>query len=300
MFNFGRLAGLPSRIPATGATVAAPPGHGARSPARQRDDLQVAPGVGPGLTPEPTVDCFSTRDGVRLALTRWRQRGSRGGGPRRAIVLVPGLFTSRDCPEHRSLAARLSELADVVAVDVRGHGGSGGVFSWGQREADDLSQLAATLRREYDRIGAVGFSFGGYHVGAAAATERVFDAVAMVATPRSFTLLDRHVLLRGIRRSLGAARRRTGYVRRLSLSALCRRRRPASAFVGAIAPTPLLIMHGTADWLLGVHHARDLYARAAEPKSLVLVEGAPHAEGMLVAYAEEVVGPLRRFLAASL
>jgi fermentation-respiration switch protein FrsA (DUF1100 family) len=239
---------------------------------------------------------FWTHDGVRLALTRRRGRAESGQKGRRVIVLVPGLFTSRECPEHQALAERLTEIADVVSVDVRGHGESGGVFTWGQREYNDVAALAASLRGTYERVGAVGFSFGGYHVGAAAAAHRSFDAVAMVATPRSFSPFDRHFLLRGIRRSLGAARRRTSYARRFSLASFCRSRPPATAFVHAITPTPLLIAHGTGDWLLGTHHAHDLYTRAVEPKSLVLVEGAPHAEGMMVAYAEALVPPLLRFL----
>jgi len=241
-------------------------------------------------------DAFWTQDGVRLALTRRRGRAESGQRGRRVVLLVPGLFTSRECPEHRALAERLTEIADVVSVDMRGHGESGGVFSWGQREYHDVAELAASLRGMYDRVGAVGFSFGGYHVGAAAALHRSFDAVAMVATPRSFSPFDRHFLLRGLRRSFGAARRRTSYARRFSLASFCRSRQPATTFVHAIAPTPLLIAHGTGDWLLGTHHANDLYARAQEPKSLVLVEGAPHAEGMMVAHADRLVPPLLRFL----
>ena len=72
--------------------------------------------------------------------------------------------------------------------------------------------------------------------------------------------------------------------------------RPAMAFVGEIAPTPLLIAHGTGDWLLGMHHPHELYGRASEPKSLVLVAGAPHAEGMMVGYAHALVPPLVQFL----
>jgi pimeloyl-ACP methyl ester carboxylesterase len=252
------------------------------------------------LTAPTDVSSFWTRDGVRLALTRRSGPGERGQRRRRVVVLVPGLFTSRDCPEHQALAEQIAELADVVSVDVRGHGASEGVFSWGLREPDDLAALVATLRGEYERVGAVGFSFGGYHVGAATAAHRSFDAVAMIAAPRSFSILDRHFLLRGLRRSFGAARRRQSYARRFSFAALCRRRIPAHQFVGSIAPAPLLIAHGTRDWLLSTDHAVDLYQRATQPKSLVLVEGAPHAEGMMVEHADRLVPPLLRFLDGAL
>lgn len=281
---------------------------------------QTAPLTAPGLRPQvalPTdlgpdrlserhrrmpahTDRFITADGVPLALTRRRYSGAAGDQSERVILVAPGLFTSRDCPEHQAFAEQLTAIADVVTVDVRGHGESGGRFSWGIQEPADMAALGAQLRREYRQVGAVGFSFGGYHLGMAAATQRTFDAVAMVATPRCFSPLDRHFLLRGVRKSLLAARRRRGYAGRFSLTPFRRDRKPALAIVGQIAPTPLLLMHGTDDWLLGLHHARELYARATDPKSLVLVPGGPHAEGMMVAHAAGLVPPLLEFLDRSL
>jgi pimeloyl-ACP methyl ester carboxylesterase len=254
--------------------------------------------------PHVEIDRFRTADGLDLGLT-WRRRSVGAGGQdegrqSRVVVVVPGLFTSRDCPEHRAFAGRIAEVADVVSLDVRGHGDSAGAFSWGLREPDDIGAFVASLRGEYERVGAVGFSFGGYHVAAAAAVHRSFDAVAMVATPRCFSILDRHFLVNGLRRSLAAARRRRGSARQISLAPFRSDRRPATALVGSIAPTPLLIVHGTRDWLLGSHHAHDLFRHAAEPRSLVFVQDAPHAEGMMVEHADRLVLPLLTFFGRTL
>src|ERR1051325_851564 len=52
----------------------------------------------------------------------------------------------------------------------------------------------------------------------------------------------------------------------------------ADRFVGALAPMPLLLLHGTADAVIPYSHSERLYAKAGEPKRLVRIEGGAHAE----------------------
>jgi fermentation-respiration switch protein FrsA (DUF1100 family) len=48
--------------------------------------------------------------------------------------------------------------------------------------------------------------------------------------------------------------------------------------VGKIAPTPVVIVHGTDDQLFTPDHAQRLYDAAGEPKRLLLGDGFGHAE----------------------
>jgi pimeloyl-ACP methyl ester carboxylesterase len=226
-------------------------------------------------------------DGVTLRATR------RSAGRRRVILVVPGIFLHRESVEHRLLAHRLSAIADVVTVDVRGHGDSEGAFSWGVQEPDDIAAVAAALRTRYDRVGGLGFSFGGHHVGLAAADRHPFDAVALVAAPRNLFLLDHNFLTAGLARSLPLIVRRKRRPTRVAVPL----RRPPSLVraVERIAPTPLLIAHGLADWLIPPAHARDLFARAGGPKNLVLIERALHSENILVDEPEPLLGALTAF-----
>jgi fermentation-respiration switch protein FrsA (DUF1100 family) len=54
---------------------------------------------------------------------------------------------------------------------------------------------------------------------------------------------------------------------------------PAAA-VSAISPVPLLLLHGDQDKVVPPHHARQLYARAREPKELWVSPGAGHTQAM--------------------
>jgi len=241
--------------------------------------------------PEERIESFRAADGVSLRLTRLLT------GRRRVVLVAPGIFLHRDSAEHRGLARRLAAVADVATVDIRGHGDSEGAFSWGEREPGDMAALAASLRAHYDRVGGLGFSFGGHHVGVAAARHRAFDAVALVAAPRHLAL-DHNPLTAGLAQSLPLMVRRRRRPTRLGLP----RHRPEglTSVIGMIAPVPLLIAHGTADWLVPPSHAQALFDRAGEPKSLLMLERALHAEYILVQDPEPLVTSLLSFFDSSL
>jgi fermentation-respiration switch protein FrsA (DUF1100 family) len=48
-------------------------------------------------------------------------------------------------------------------------------------------------------------------------------------------------------------------------------------YVAGIAPRPLLLVHGSQDETVAVSHAHRLYARAGEPKQLIIIDSAGHA-----------------------
>ena len=238
------------------------------------------------------VESFTTADGVTLRATRIVT------GSRRVVLVSPGIFMHRGSIEHRALARRLAALADVVTLDIRGHGDSGGAFTWGVREPEDVAAVARALRGTYDRVGGLGFSFGGHHVGLAAARHGVFDAVALVAAPRNLFLLDHNFLTAGLLRSTPLILRRRRRRTRVALPF-----RPPPSLVRAvdrIAPTPLLIAHGRADWLIPPRHAEALHARAGEPKSLVMIDRGLHAENILVDEPEPLFAALEEFFSTSL
>lgn len=234
------------------------------------------------------VGHFEAPDGTLLAWTRLRTDASR------LIVVSPGILMDRNGPEHRLLAERLAGSADVLTLDTRGHGDSGGRFSYGLREPDDLAALARSFAPEYARVGGLGFSFGGFHTIVAAARHGAFDAVAVVGTPHRLFLLDHNFLSRGLLRSLPLMLRRKRRRTRLSLLPDGIPAVP-SRLVGRIAPRPLLLVHGAHDWLVPPKHARRLYAAAGEPRQLVVLERGLHAENMLADKPEPLLRELQAF-----
>ena len=49
-------------------------------------------------------------------------------------------------------------------------------------------------------------------------------------------------------------------------------------YIAKLSPTPFILLHGTADWVIPYSHSARLFAKAREPKRLVTVEGGGHTE----------------------
>jgi fermentation-respiration switch protein FrsA (DUF1100 family) len=169
----------------------------------------------------------------------------------------------------------------VLAPDARGHGESGGLATYGIREADDLRRWAAWLRRRApDRcIYALGSSMGGAHALMAEAAAPTFCAI--VSDSAYATFLDAG--LDRVARPLGlgdagrwvgrpAAYAGLGYVRlRYGVDLL--EARPVAAIARIRAP--VLLIHGDADRNTPIYHAVAL--SAAQPSArLWRVPGATH------------------------
>ncbi len=104
------------------------------------------------------------------------------------VVLAHGFAANRRKPAYARFAEVLSARFDVLTLDLRGHGGSGGVSTLGDGEHLDVAAGAAWLRAQgVDRIVLVGASMGGTAVLHAAARARVAPvAVVTISAPAWF------------------------------------------------------------------------------------------------------------------
>ncbi|MFF0748286.1 alpha/beta hydrolase family protein [Streptomyces sp. NPDC004267] len=222
-----------------------------------------------------------------------------------AVVVAHGFTGSADRPALRRAVAAFRDRASVVSFSFRGHGGSGGRSTVGDREVLDLSAAVRWARElGHARVVTVGFSMGGSVVLRHAAVERDAaaraDAVAAVSAPARWYYRGTPSMRRVhwvVTRPLGRVVGRVGLGTRIHnrdwdpvpLS-------PVEA-VPLIAPTPLLIVHGDRDPYFPVDHPRMLAAaaeRAGAPAELWLERGMGHAEN---AADDELLGRLGNWLA---
>ncbi|MFN7973796.1 MAG: alpha/beta fold hydrolase [Acidobacteriota bacterium] len=215
---------------------------------------------------------------VRLRSTQGDSLAAfRYGDAPRAVVIAHGILAHQDLPEIRGLVDRFRRDATVYTLDFRGHGASGGKFTMGQEEHRDLAALLGIVKATHRRVGLVGFSFGGFHSVLAAAAVPV-DALCLVSAPAHLRVWDHFPFGRAYFRTLPhilmrrRGRHRIGVFARPSVN-------PEDVIARVAAP--VLVVHGTDDWIVSERHARLLHERAHGPKHLEVVPGGLHAEYLL-------------------
>ncbi len=235
---------------------------------------------------------FRTDDG--LTLHGWYLEHP---APRDAIVIGHGFAMNRNELLDLAFALRARGHA-VLLFDFRAHGGSeGGRSTIGYREAGDISAAAVFLGSRPElagrRIGVAGISMGAAAALMAAARD---ERIAAVSADSSFATLH-DIAAGGLRQIYRLPAfpfvplivRFGELLTRVQIGA----NRPIDA-VAAIAPRPLLLIHGAADGLIPVDNAQDLYAAAGEPKELWIVPDLGHAAAFL-RMPDEYIERLDRF-----
>lgn len=205
---------------------------------------------------------------------------TRGAATRGTVIVTHGSGGSR--VHATPYAAFLLDAGfDVLAPDARGHGGSGGVGTYGIREADDLQRWTAWIRRRTPGrcVYALGSSLGGAHALMAEAAAPTFCAIVSDSAYATFfeAGLDRVARPLGLGdagRWVGrpAAYAGMGYVR-LRYGVHLLEARPIAAIARVRAP--ILLIHGDADRNTPPYHAVAL-AGAGPRATLWLVPGATH------------------------
>ncbi|KPI10161.1 hypothetical protein OK074_3164 [Actinobacteria bacterium OK074] len=220
------------------------------------------------------------------------------------FVVAHGFTGALERPHVRRVVERLAGYGAVVTFSFRGHGGSGGRSTVGDREVHDLAAAVRWARElGHTRVATVGFSMGGSVVLRHAVThkdsaEERTDAVVSVSAPARW-------YYRGtapMRRVHWLVTRPEGrLVGRYGLRTRIHDRDwdpvPVSPVesVPHIAPTPLLIVHGDQDGYFPLDHPRMLAAAAPGHAELWLEGGMGHAEH---AASDELLGRLGAWVAA--
>lgn len=221
---------------------------------------------------------FRARDGLLLRGWFLPAPGVPAQGP--AVIFCHGHSGSMD-PDLRYVPALHEAGCHVLMFDFRGHGRSEGQWvGMGYLERWDLLGAVDFLwERGIRRIGVLGFSMGGaVAVLTAAECPRILAVAADGAFARLLTVLAAGMRQSGLPDPLAQAAGRLALaLMEWLLRAPIRQVSPLDC-APALAPRPLLLIHGGRDAFVPLEEALALYARAGFPKALWLVGEAGHRE----------------------
>lgn len=232
----------------------------------------------PFIRQDFTEVSFYTSDRVKLYANLYRP----GKQSQDLVVMLNGFGASKEQLKKDRLAREISSIYDVLALDFRGHGKSGGAFTGTNAEAEDVeAAIKYAGRQGYERVILIGFSMGGTVALKSAALYK--DEVSGVITISAPFYIDYDDPNNLIQRLTGVAVESAPF----TMGNLSGLRVIPLDFAGDLdlrdqigaVTQPMLIIHGNQDWLIPVD---DAYAisqlSASESKKLVILPESFHSE----------------------
>jgi uncharacterized protein len=217
-----------------------------------------------------------------------------------AVLLLHGFAANRRKPAYARLGDGLAERVAVLALDLRGHGGSGGRSTLGDREAEDVLAGVAWLRRfGHERVVLVGLSMGGTAALHAASLGAEVDGVVAVSAPAWFRDPPHTGPLRRLHAIWESPLQRRAMQALVGVSLAGPQGwsgPPDPAVMATAIGVPLLVVHGADDAYFPSSDGEDLVTAAAGPAVLwAEPAGFGHAEdgvtpGFVDALGRAVVG----------
>ncbi len=234
---------------------------------------------------EPTTRRIRSADGTPIAFTWWRRPS------RDLLVLAPGFWRVRLARENLFLAKHYLRAGyDVATLDFRGHGDSGGAYSFGEYEALDLKAVVDQLvgdGRPYERFSVLGLSLGGSiaadALGRFPELSPVCRALAMISSPADLkTLRPRPWTSGALRQVSWKTAVRMPRLSASSAAAVLTKPPGVAEALGRLS-IPKLIITAEGDWLVDPAHGRLLADASAPPVDYVHLDlpGNLHADSLV-------------------
>ena len=225
---------------------------------------------------------ISSEDGVLVAGTHIRSGPTRLGYPiSTIIIIVHGICCFRKYPQIMALARDISSKYDVLTIDMRGHGESSGEWTGGRKERADI-RVAIEYAKwlGYKKIGLIGFSAGGIASMGEEARNPALNAmvlVSMLSSPDKVKSGGGGLLCTNL-----VAIQAIGKVIVLPMGARLGLPIKVTSPLAVLNKIncPILFIHGRNDWVIESEQSQILYNLANEPKKILILNSAEHAEAL--------------------
>lgn len=194
------------------------------------------------------------------------------------IVICHGFWMCKDAKPFLDLSRDLFNYYNVVAMDQRGHGKSGGTFTFSSKEHEDIKTVITYLKKTYKRIYLMGFSLGAASSIVQTAKEKNVNGLIVISPPVSFENIENRFLTK---EALMSSIQKFGtHLFKLRVGPIFTNKIRPVDVIDQISPIPLLIIQGEKDPIIFKRHAEILYEKAKEPKRIIMIKDGLHAEDL--------------------
>lgn len=217
-------------------------------------------------------------------------------GHQQLIIIAHGFFNNKDAVHLKELEQALADQFDILIMDFRGHGKSGGLFYWTSKEYLDLQAVLEHAKSYYKKIGVIGFSLGAATSIITASEVDGIDTVISISAPTEFEKIEYHFWDLDVENDI--------FYNLIGGGRIGKGVRPGPFWLKKDKPIqrverikcPVFYIHGEADWLIKPWHSEELYKKTRTKKRLSIIKDGPHAEYLIRKNKQETIDLIRDWL----
>lgn len=223
---------------------------------------------------------LKTRDRVQIAVNHYCN------GKDEVVIVAPGWCMTKDSDAFSKISEMFSKFYDVISFDFRGHGKSGGMYTFTSKELMDLDAVVRYARKaKYSKIYLAGFSLGAAESVIYASKSRFIDKLILVSVPSSFEKIENQMWKK---EAWGETFKKFELDRFASIRPYpvpMKKERPVDVIKKIKIPT--LFLAGEKDPTVHSWHTEELYNEAVCTKYLKVFDKGCHAEDLFLHFKEE-------------
>jgi pimeloyl-ACP methyl ester carboxylesterase len=202
----------------------------------------------------------------------------------RVVVIAHGFYNSKDAVLLQELKNKLLDEYDVFMFDFRGHGKSGGLFSWISNEGKDLKAVLGYVEGKYKKTGMIAFSLGASVAINVLAQDKRVDSLICVSAVSDPDKIDYNFWNLDLKGDLAYTLfTPDGLIDNIDKINI-----------------PVCYIHGEKDWVVKPWHSKTLFEKTQTKKKIVIIENGSHAEYLMKDTEEEFVREIRSWFASTM
>lgn len=222
---------------------------------------------------------LTTKDKIDIAINHYQN------GRDEVVIVAPGWCMTKDSEAFVGISEMFANHFDVISFDFRGHGKSGGMYTFTAIELIDMDAVVRFARKNYKKIYLAGFSLGAAMSLIYASKSRFINKVIAVSAPSDFSKIENEMWKK---EAWGETFKKFEIDRFASI-------RPYPMPLDKIKPidivnkikVPTLFIAGEKDPTVHPWHTKELFEKAICPKKYREYPNGCHAEDLFLNFKND-------------